>query len=242
MAAEMAEIHPGSTVAIFGCGPVAQFAIASAKLLDAGRIFAIDNIPSRLVMARQQGAEIINFDEEDPVQAIQGFTAGIGADRVIDCVGVDANRPHRLTHALKTRVRSEQARPERGNGGDGNWRPGDSPAQVFEWAIKAIAKAGNLSIVGVYGDTARTFPIGQAMEKNLTIRMGNCNHRKYIPKLLTIVRNGSIDVTEVLTQLEPMSDVIEAYKRFDRRSPGWIKVMLQPQPDRQRTEAERQLV
>lgn len=240
MAAEMAETHPGSTVAIFGCGPVAQFAIASAKLLDAGRIFAIDNIPSRLMMARQQGAEVINFDEEDPVQAIQGFTAGIGVDRVIDCVGIDANRPHRLTHALKTRARSEHARVEhRGNGGNGNWRPGDSPSQVFDWAIKATAKAGNLSIVGVYGDAARTFPIGQAMEKNLTIRMGNCNHRKYIPKLLTLVRNGSIDVTEVLTQVEPISDVIEAYKQFDRRTPGWIKVMLQPQTDRERTDRER---
>jgi threonine dehydrogenase-like Zn-dependent dehydrogenase len=70
------------------------------------------------------------------------------------------------------------------------------------------------------------------MEKNLTIRMGNCNHRKYIPRLLEAIRSGSVDPAEVLTQIEPMADVIEAYKRFDRRSPGWIKVMLQPQEER----------
>jgi threonine dehydrogenase-like Zn-dependent dehydrogenase len=77
-----------------------------------------------------------------------------------------------------------------------------------------------------------TFPIGKAMEKNLTIKMGNCNHRKYIPSLLELVRNGTVNPAEVLTQVEPMSDVIEAYKLFDRRTPGWIKVMLEPQVER----------
>lgn len=231
MAAELAEIHPGSTVAIFGCGPVGQFAIATAKLLNAGRIFAIDAIPSRLEMAREQGAEIINFEQEDPIQAIQGFTAGIGADRVVDCVGVDANRPHPLRaagKALASRLRPETEETASGeNRQDGNWHPGDAPAQVFDWAIECIAKAGILSIIGVYGDL-NSFPIGNAMGKNLTIKMGNCNHRKYIPRLLELVRTGSVDPTEVLTQVEPMSDVIEAYQQFDKRTPGWIKVMLDP--------------
>src|SRR5215470_13773163 len=113
MAADLEEIHPGSTVAVFGCGPVGQFAIASARLLNAGRIFAIDAIPSRLQMARDQAAEIINFEEEDPVEAIKGFTAGIGVDRVLDCVGVDANRPHRGPAAKKVKKESSRFETER---------------------------------------------------------------------------------------------------------------------------------
>lgn len=234
MAADLADIHPGSTVAVFGCGPVGQFAIASARLLNAGRIFAIDAIPSRLDMAREQGAEAINFDEEDPVQAIQGFTAGIGVDRVLDCVGVDANRPHRgpagrkaLLNSPRYRAEKQKATMGKENPRDGNWHPGDSPTQVFDWAIETIAKAGTLSVIGVYGSVS-TFPIGDAMEKNLTVRMGNCNHRKYIPKLLEVVRNGTVDPTEILTQIEPINNVIDAYKLFDKRTPGWIKVMLDP--------------
>lgn len=115
---------------------------------------------------------------------------------------------------------------------DGNWHAGDAPSQVLEWAIESLAKAGTLSIIGVYSEMTNTFPIGKAMEKNLTIKMGNCNHRKYIPTLLELVRNGTAKPAEVLTQVEPMSDVIEAYKLFDRRTPGWIKVMLEPQAER----------
>ncbi|HET9181187.1 MAG TPA: zinc-dependent alcohol dehydrogenase [Candidatus Angelobacter sp.] len=238
MAADIAEIHPGSTVAVFGAGPVGQFAIASARLLNAGRIFAIDTIPSRLEMARSQGAECVNFNEEDPVQAIKGFTAGIGVDRVIDCVGVDANHPHHGPGA-KGRLKSARFGMERMKAtmgkestSDGNWHPGDAPSQALEWAVQSLAKAGTLSIIGVYGEMVNTFPIGAAMEKNLTIKMGNCNHRKYIPTLLELVRSGTVDPAQVLTQVEPMADVIAAYKEFDRRSPGWIKVMLEPQKER----------
>jgi threonine dehydrogenase-like Zn-dependent dehydrogenase len=234
MAADLAEIHPGSTVAVFGCGPVGQFAIASARLLNAGRIFAIDAVSTRLEMAREQGAEAINFDEEDPVQAIQGFTAGIGVDRVLDCVGVDANRPHHGPAGRKALLKAPRYRTEKKkvtmgkeNPSNGNWHPGDAPTQVFDWAIESIAKAGILSVIGVYGSVS-TFPIGDAMEKNLTVRMGNCNHRKYIPRLLDLIRNGTVDPTEILTQIEPINDVIEAYKFFDKRTPGWIKVMLDP--------------
>jgi threonine dehydrogenase-like Zn-dependent dehydrogenase len=239
MAAELAGIHPGCSVAVFGCGPVGQFAIASAMLLNAGRIFAIDAIPSRLAMAQEQGAEAVNFEQEDPVQAIKGFTAGIGVDRVIDCVGVDANRPHGLRGALKSMVRPPRFRTERmkttlgrEHPSNGNWHPGDAPSQALEWAVESLAKAGTLSIIGVYSELVRTFPIGNAMEKNLTMRMGNCNHRKYIPKLLELVLSDVVHPARVLTQVEPMTDVIEAYKQFDRRTPGWVKVMLQPQAER----------
>ncbi|HEV2987782.1 MAG TPA: zinc-dependent alcohol dehydrogenase [Candidatus Angelobacter sp.] len=239
MCADLAEIHPGSTVAVFGCGPVGQFAIASAKLLNAGRIFAIDAIPSRLEMAREQGAEIINFEQEDPLEAIRGFTGGIGVDRVLDCVGVDANRPHNGKSGLLRMFKSPRFKTEQSNATSfrenrkgGNWHPGDAPSRVLEWAVEALAKAGTFSIVGVYGEMVNTFPIGAAMEKNLTLKMGNCNHRKYIPKLLELVRSGVVDPTEVLTQVEPMEDVIEAYKQFDKRTPGWVKVMLEPESER----------
>ncbi len=223
MAADLAEIHPGSTVAVFSCGPVGQFAIASAKLLNAGRIFAIDAIPSRLAMAQDQGAEIINFEREDVIEAINGFTGGIGVDRALDCVGVDANRPHPPAVAKTINSALAIARPDADN-----WHPGDAPSQVLEWAVEVLAKAGTFSVVGVYGD-ASSLAIGNAVEKNLTLKMGNCHHRKYIPRLLDLVRSGTVDPSDVLTQVEPMEDVIEAYKLFDKRTPGWVKVMLQPQ-------------
>jgi threonine dehydrogenase-like Zn-dependent dehydrogenase len=149
-------------------------------------------------------------------------------------VGIDANRPHHGPAARKGLFKSprQSTLPRENRQGD-NWHPGDAPSQVFEWAVEALAKAGTFSIVGVYGETVNTFPIGKSMEKNLTLKMGNCNHRKYIPKLLELVRTGAVEQTEILTQVEPISDVIEAYQQFDKRTPGWVKVMLEPSADRQ---------
>jgi len=232
MAAENAEIKPGNSVAIFGCGPVGQFTIASAKHLDAGRIFAIDNIESRLEMARDQGAEVINFDREDPLEALKELTNGIGPDRVIDAVGVDANMPHSGPASSKSKKEhkgeSKQVAPD-AKPKDGNWEPGDAPSQVLSWAVEAVAKAGTMSIIGVYSESVKAFPIGKAMEKNLTLRMGNCDHRRYLPVLIELVRNGTVVPSEILTQAEPMTSVIEAYKAFDKRKPGWIKVKLEPE-------------
>ena len=109
-----------------------------------------------------------------------------------------------------------------------NWVPGDAPAQALLWAVDALAKAGTLSIIGVYPQQVRTFPIGMAMNKNLTLRMGNCNHRKYIPKLLELVRTGVVDPTSILSHVEPMGSAIDAYRNFDLRKPGWVKVELEP--------------
>ena len=232
--ADIAGIKPGDTVAIWGCGPVGQFAIASALLMDAGRVLAIDQHPSRLDMAQAQGAETINFEEEDPTQMIQQMTGGIGVDRAIDCVGVDAQRPHSGPAAKEANAKAGEYKKEvseiakETNPKDGNWVPGDAPSQVLQWAVKSLAKAGTLSIIGVYPMTAKTFPIGMAMNKNLTINMGNCNHRKYIPKLVRMVRNGTVRPSLVLTQKEPVTDAIEAYKAFDKREAGWIKVELVP--------------
>jgi len=234
MAAELAEICPGNTVCIFGCGPVGQFAIASAKLMNAGRIFAVDCIESRLEMARRQGAEVINFDEEDPVEALRELTNGIGPDRVIDCVGVDAVAPHdgpaeKKSKAMKPRFKFEQKLvAPKTNPRRGNWEPGDAPSQVLDWMVDSVAKAGTVSIIGVYPLTLYTFPIGKAMNRNLSIEMGNCNHRAYIPKLVDMVRAGVVDPTEILTQTGPLTGAIDAYLNFDKRQPGWVKVMLEP--------------
>jgi threonine dehydrogenase-like Zn-dependent dehydrogenase len=234
MGADLAEIVEGDTVAVFGCGPVGQFAIASAMLLGAGRVLAIDHHASRLEMARMQGAEVINFDEEDPVETIQRLTGKIGVDRAIDAVGVDAEHPHHGPAAKQAKKEAAEFEKEKNeiapeqNPSGTLWQPGDAPSQVLNWAVQALAKAGTLSIIGVYPQQAKTFPIGAAMNKNLTIQMGNCHHRKYIPMLLPVVQSGTFDPSRILTQSESMASVIEAYERFDQREQGWIKVMLDP--------------
>ncbi len=226
--ADLAEISPGDTVAVFGCGPVGMFSIISARLMDAGRIIAVDTQPDRLEKARAQGAEVIDFNQEDPVQMIRELTGGIGVDRVIDAVGVDALQP-RTGPAEQQRLQQERqaAAPDRNPQGD-NWHPGDAPSLVLDWAVQAAAKAGTVAIIGVYPPTVHSFPIGMAMNRNLTINMGNCNHRKYVPHLIDTVRSGIVTPLDVLTRIEPMQDVITAYKTFDQRKPGWMKVELKP--------------
>jgi threonine dehydrogenase-like Zn-dependent dehydrogenase len=232
--ATIAEIREGNTVAVFGCGPVGLLAIASAQLLGAGRVIAVDTIPSRLELARDLQAEAIDFNEVDPVEAIHELTGGIGVDRAIDAVGVDAVRPehgpgsrHGRKNLQKFQQELKEIAPKKNPDGD-NWNPGDAPSQVLIWSVDALAKAGTLSIIGVYPETASAFPIGKAMEKNLAINMGNCHHRRYIPKLLRLIRNGSVNPASILTQHQPLGSAIEAYKAFDRREPGWVKVELEP--------------
>lgn len=231
--ADIAEIREGDTVAVFGCGPVGQFVIASAKLMGAGRIFAVDSVPDRLDMARDQGAEAINFNEEHPVDTIHRLTNKIGVDRAIDAVGVDAEPATRgpaakesAENKKKFQQELKEIAPKTKTKGD-LWKPGQAPSQVVMWAVEALAKAGTLAIIGVYPGSL-SFPLGDAVEKNLTIQMGNCNHRRYIPMLVNLVRSGDVDPEKVLTKCEPLTSALEAYKAFDRRKPGWIKVELEP--------------
>ncbi len=216
-AADMADISEGHTVVVFGCGPVGMAAIISARLMGAGRVIAVDHERDRLEMAQRQGAEIIDFDREDPVETIVELTGGIGADRVIDAVGVDAEKAG--THP-----------PQDGgqNNGEHTYKAGDAPSRVLQWAVQALAKAGTLSIVGVYPPTLSSFPIGQSMNKNLTLHMGNCNHRKYVPHLLDMVASGVFDPVDILTEAESIHGAIDAYEAFDKRQPGWLKVELKP--------------
>jgi len=228
--ADIAEIDPGDNVAVFGCGPVGLFAIKSAMHLGAGRVIAVDTVPDRLAMARDLGAETVDFNEEDPVARILGITGNIGVDRAIDAVGVDAYQaetgPGRADRPSRDQYRQELERI--GASPDPDWRPGDAPSQALQWAVTALAKAGTLSIIGVYPPTMTSFPIGLAMNKNLTIKMGNCNHRKYLPTLVELVRNGTVDPLRILTKRQPLTSVIDAYKTFAEHKPGWVKVALQP--------------
>lgn len=233
--AELAEIKPGNTVAIFGCGPVGQLAIESAQLKRAGRVIAVDCIPSRLDLARAQGAEVIDFEEEDPVAAILELTGGIGTDRAIDAVGVDAVTPHDGPAAREARKLAgeferevKQVAPKTSPKGS-NWHPGDAPSQALRWAVQALAKAGTLAIIGVYPRNLDRYPIGLAMNRNLTVHAGNCHHRRYVRPLLDLVESGAVHPEKILSEQEPITNAIDAYKAFDRREPWWIKVALQPE-------------
>lgn len=229
-AAELAEVRPGDTVAVFGCGPVGQFAVRSSFLKGAARVFAVDTVASRLEMAQAQGAEIVDFNVECPVEAIRSLTGGIGVDRAIDAVGVDAYRAVKGPAARKMRAEEPHFKQEVdeivGKGRGDHVHPGNAPSQVLIWASQALAKAGSLGIVGVYPSQEIFFPIGEAVEKNLTIKMGNCPHRRYIPALMDLVRTGVVDPEKILTQHEPISSAIKAYEAFEERQPGWLKVKL----------------
>jgi threonine dehydrogenase-like Zn-dependent dehydrogenase len=232
--ADLAEVKRGDTLAVFGCGPVGQFAIASAWLKGASRVIAIDKYEDRLAMARRQGAETVNFEREDPVAVVVRLTGGIGVDRVIDAVGVDAVHAHHGPAAQQATEQRQQFEQERRqvapvqHPDDGTWVPGDAPSQALQWAVECIAKAGTLGIIGVYPPQARSFPIGMAMNRNLAINAGNCHHRRYVPKLVELVRTGAIDPVAILSKIEPIHAAVDAYRAFDRREPGWLKVELKP--------------
>ena len=230
--ADLAEIEEGDHVLVFGCGPVGLMAIASARLMG-GKVIAVDRLPDRLAMAERQGAQVINMDEVDVLDTVLKLTNGDGARRVIDAVGVDAQHAHAgpdkpgLLGRAKEKVEQYLIEPAAKKFGS-HFVAGDNPSQVVDWAVECVAKAGTIAIIGVYPPTDRVFPIGMAMNKNVTLRMGNANHRRYYDVLIGHVQAGRLDPQDILSQTEPMTGAIEAYKAFDERQPGWIKVELQP--------------
>lgn len=232
MAAENTFAKPEDEVAVFGCGIVGQLAILSLKQMGVKKIFAVDHIPWRLKIAAGQGAHPINFDEVDPVKELKKLTNNRGSNKIIDAVGIDAVHPNSVADWFKEAVGKTNFNEEVNkvapvqNPQGQNWIPGDAPSQVLRWAVPAVAKAGVISIIGVYTELLDVFPIGEAMGKNLTITMGNCNHRKYFPKLLDWVKDGQVDLRPFLTQHKPLSEIVECYKRFDKREDGWLKVAL----------------
>jgi threonine dehydrogenase-like Zn-dependent dehydrogenase len=233
-AAELAEVTAGDVVAVFGCGPVGQFAILSAQLLGAGRVLAVDHVKSRLDAARDQGAEVIDFDADQPVQALLELTHGIGPDRVIDAVGIDARGPCRRLDtpldrddtAQMERQRSQVA-PEQAIDAPGGTAD-EAPAQALQWAVESIAKSGTLAIVGVYPPRFETFPLGKAFERNLTVKMGVCHHRRYIPKLVEMVASGAVNPARLIPRPQTLFSAIEAYEKLDRGEAGWLPVAIAP--------------
>src|SRR5690606_38552288 len=230
-AARLAEITSGDTVAVFGCGPVVLFTILTAWQQGAGRVLAVDGVPSRVEQARGLQAEVIDYNTEDPVATLELVTGGLRPEGATAPVGVHPPHPgrgtaapsgpdvHRLEKEHATTVPSARTGDERPAGSGG--------AQALRWAVDAVAKAGTVAVVGNYPPDADAFPIGMAVNKNLTLNAGSCNHRKYIPTLLDMVASQQIDITSVLTQEEPITgDVLRAYEAFDRHEPGWTKVAL----------------
>lgn len=217
MAAEQANIQPDDTVAVWGCGPVGQFAIRSAQLLGAAQVVAIDDaerVPERLQMARDAGAVTIDMHDEYVYDRLLELTAGLGPDVCIDAVGMEA---HGYTAAenfydkVKTNLFMETERPH-----------------AVRQAIQCCRKGGTLSISGVYGGFADKFPLGALMNKGLTIKTGQTHVHKYVPELLEHIRQGRIDPGFVVTHRLPLTQAPQAYKMFREKQDGCIKVVLDP--------------
>jgi len=231
--AELAGVTRGDVVAVFGAGVVGQFAIASAFKQGASRVIVVDREETRLAQALAQNAEIVNFDEEDPVETIKRLTGGAGVDAVIDAVGVDAQHASHGPAAPDSDTAAEFAAevdrvaPDANPQGD-QWVPGNAPTQALRWAVEVVAKYGRIGVIGVYSPTVTSFPFGEAMLKNLTIRMGNCDHHSVTPPLIDLVASGQFDPTAFITEHEGIGSAIEAYEAFDRREPGWTKVEVVP--------------
>ncbi|MBV9817852.1 MAG: glutathione-dependent formaldehyde dehydrogenase [Solirubrobacterales bacterium] len=225
--ARLADVQTGDTVAVLGSGVVGMFAILSAQLQGAGRVLAVDQIASRLEQARRLGAEVVDFSREDPVDTLKRLTGGAGPDRVIDAVGIDAESPgDQRDPGYDSEV--QEVAPDQPGDDSPFRRPGDAPSQALRWAVEAVAKAGTIGIIGVYPPAAEHFPIGMAMNRNLTIQMGNCNHRRYVPELVELVRSGAVTPSNVISQIDDLTGAVDAYETFDRRAEGWHKVALDP--------------
>ena len=213
MAAENCGIRPGDTVAVWGCGPVGQFAIVSALHLGADRVIAIDRVAARLAMAAGTGADVIDFSREDVTQRLLEMTAGRGPDACIDAVGLEAYGKSfdALYDRLKTTVLLAMDRPT-----------------VLRQAIQACRKGGAVSIPGVYGGLLDKIPIGSAFAKGLTLRMGQTHVHRYMRPLLELVEKGAIDPTFVITHILSLEDAPDAYELFKRKEDGCVKVVLKP--------------
>jgi threonine dehydrogenase-like Zn-dependent dehydrogenase len=215
MAAENCGIEPGDTVAVWGCGPVGQFAIRSAWMLGAGRVIAIDRVPERLAMARDKGkAETIDFSKQGVYDTLQEMTKGRGPDRCIEAVGAEAHGGDSVMAVL------DKAKAAIGLGTD---RP-----MALRQAIIACRKAGTVSIPGVYIGLLDKVPMGAAMNKGLTFKMGQTHVHKYVKPLMAKVAAGEIDPSFVITHRAKLKDAPELYKTFRDKKDGCIKVVLTP--------------
>jgi len=213
MAAENCNIQPGDTVAVWGCGPVGQFAIRSAFMLGADRVIAIDRVPERLQMAAAAKAEIINYEEMDAGEAVTEMTGGRGPDACIDAVGMEAHGTglDALYDKAKQAVRLESDRPT-----------------ALRQVILACRKGGTVSIPGVYGGFVDKVPLGAAFNKGLTMKMGQTHVHRYLQPLLDRVQKGEIDPSFVITHRMKLDEAPQAYEIFKQKKDNCIKVVLKP--------------
>jgi threonine dehydrogenase-like Zn-dependent dehydrogenase len=214
MAAENGQITQGDVVAIWGCGPVGQFAIKSAYLLGAARVIAIDRFPGRLQIAHDQGAEIINYAEtSDLVEQLKAMTAGRGPDVCIDAVGMEAHGfgVEALYDGVMQTLRLETDRP-----------------LALRQAIQACRKGGTVSIPGVYSGFLDKVPLGAAFAKGLTFKMGQTHVHKYLHPLLHWIEQGKIDPAFIITHRLSLEEAPQAYELFKQKKDDCLKVILQP--------------
>jgi threonine dehydrogenase-like Zn-dependent dehydrogenase len=215
MAAENCSIKPGDTVAVWGCGPVGQFAIQSAFLLGAERVIAIDRFSERLEMAARLGkAEVLNYEDFDVPKELRALTGGQGPDSCIDAVGLEAHG-HTLDawyDSAKTTMTIATDRPH-----------------ALRQAINCCRKGGTVSIPGVYGGWLDKFPLGAAFAKGLTLKMGQTHMHKYMPKLLERIERGEIDPSRIITHRVALDDAPTMYRTFRDKKDQCIKVIMKPE-------------
>jgi threonine dehydrogenase-like Zn-dependent dehydrogenase len=214
MAAENCNIQPGDTIAVWGCGPVGQFAIASARLLGAERVIGIDRFPERLRMAREESeAETINYEETNVYHALMEMTGGMGPDACIDAVGMEAHMPGVIGayDRFKQAMMLESDRPH-----------------VLRQAIMACRKGGTVSVPGVYGGFDDKIPLGSFVNKALTLKTGQTHVQRYMPPLLERIEKGEIDPSFVITHRMSLEDAPKGYDIFLNKQEDCIKVVLKP--------------
>jgi threonine dehydrogenase-like Zn-dependent dehydrogenase len=212
MGAEMCDIQPGDTIAVWGCGPVGQFAMASAFMLGAERVIGIDRFPYRLQMARDKvGAETLNYDDVDVLDALKEMTGGRGPDACIDAVGMEAHGhgPMYLYDRAMHAARMETDRPT-----------------ALRQAIQACRSGGIVSVIGAYGGFIDKFPIGAIMNRSLTIKSGQCHVQRYMKPLLERIQNGEIDPTFIITHRLPLAEAPQGYHLFKNKLDDCEKVVL----------------
>jgi threonine dehydrogenase-like Zn-dependent dehydrogenase len=213
-AAVNCDIKPGDVVAVWGCGPVGQFAILAARLLGAGRVIAIDYVPERLEMARTHGgAEVLNHEEVGILEALREMTGGRGPDACIDAVGMEAHGegPIGWYDKAKQLSRMQTDRPT-----------------VLREAIQACRKGGTISIPGVYGGVMDKVNFGAAFNKSLTLKMGQTHVQKYMPELLGRIERGEFDPSFVITHRLALDEAPRGYDIFRKKEENCIKVVMKP--------------
>ncbi|AWJ92502.1 glutathione-dependent formaldehyde dehydrogenase (plasmid) [Azospirillum baldaniorum] len=214
-AAVQCDIQPTDTVAIWGCGPVGQMAIRSAVLLGAKQVIAIDHLPERLEMAEAGGAITINFDEESVVERLNELTGGLGPEKCIDAIGMEAHvspsMPDTVYDRAKQMLGAESDRPH-----------------VLREMIYVCRPAGVISIPGVYGGLVDKIPMGQLMNKGLTIRTGQTHVNRWTDDLLRRIEEGQIDPSFVVTHTVSLDEGPEMYKVFRDKQDSCVKVVLKP--------------